>query len=116
MAKELPILIIFFLVQNIWSQQIFETTAEYNADFTVFVVDRDYKADLLVFKVDRDYKTKGNSGLWYFTNADYKADVRVFFVDRDYKADLKIFFVDRDYKAGWRNEKLKSELSIPIKK
>ncbi len=115
-AKKFPILIVMLLlIQNLSAQRIFEVTAEYNADFNVFVVDREYKADLLVHKVDRDYKAKGNSGLWYFTDAEYKADVLIFYVDRDYKADLKIFFVDRDYRAGWRNEKLRSVLSIPIK-
>ena len=116
MIKKFPILIVMlFLIQNIWAQRIFEAKAEYNADYNVFVVDRDYKADLLVYKVDRDYKAKGNVGLWYFTDAEYNADVKVFFVDRDYKSDLKIYFVDRDYRAGWRNEKKRSELNIPIR-
>lgn len=97
----LPILM-FFFIQSLSAQRIFETTAEYNADFNVFVVDRDYKADLLVHKVDRDYKAKGNRGLWYFT-------------DMEYRADVKVFFVDRDYRAGWRNENKRSELSIPIR-
>ncbi len=110
----LPIFM-FFLIESLSAQRIFETTAEYNADFKVFVVDREYKADLLVYKVDKDYKAKGNAGLWYFTDMAYNADIKVFFVDRDYKSDLKIFFVDRDYRAGWRNEKIRNQLSIPIK-
>ncbi|WP_231562619.1 DUF6150 family protein [Muricauda sp. MAR_2010_75] len=115
MKKILTLTIVLFLFQNLRAQRIFEVKAEYNADFNIFVVDRDYKADLLVFKVDRDYKAKDNAGLWYFTDLEYNADVKVFFVDRDYKSDLKIFFVDRDYRAGWRNEKIRSKLSIPIK-
>ncbi|MFD2099400.1 DUF6150 family protein [Flagellimonas iocasae] len=107
--------LLFFLIQSLCAQNVFNSTAEHNADFKVFVVDREYKADLLVFKVDRAYKAKDNVGLWYFTDAEYKADISLFFVDRDYKSDLKIFYVDREYKAGWRNENKKSELNIPTR-
>ena len=86
---------LFFLhnLLDSFSQSVFSTDYNYQADVKVFVTKYKYNADLLIFKVKEKYQASGNSGLWYFSNV-IKSDKKIFFVKYDYQADLKIFFVD----------------------
>ena len=74
---------------NSFSQKIYKTDYEYQADIKVYIVDYDYQADLCVHFVDYGYQAD-KDGLWFMT-------------DYDYQADKKVFFVDYEYQAGWKN-------------
>ena len=87
-----------------YSQKIYSSQYEYQADVKVFVVDYMYQADLKVFKVEHEYQTKGNIGLWFFIDNSYKSDKKIYFVDYEYQADLKIYMVKYGYQAGWKNK------------
>lgn len=94
---------------EVYSQKVYSTKDEYQADIKVFVVDKEYQDDLIVFKTDKDYRAKAseNKGIWFFTDKDYRADKKIFFVDREYRADLNIFFTDKESRAGWKDNSKK---------
>ena len=102
------IFLFFFLIISFdsFSQSVYSTDYNYQAEINVFVTKYKYSADLLVFKVKEKYQAKENSGLWYFSNIT-QSDKKIFFVKYDYQADLKIFFVDYKYQAGWVKNKYK---------
>ena len=81
---------------EVYSQKVYSTKDEYQADIKVFVVDKEYQADLIVFKTDKDYRAKAseNKGIWFFT-------------DKEYRADLNIFFTDKESRAGWKDNSKK---------
>ena len=57
---------LFFIPSIVFSQKIFTTDYQSQADIKVFVVDYESQSDLKVFKVDYQSQSKGNEGLWYF--------------------------------------------------
>ncbi len=103
MKFNIYIIFIFFSFSG-YSQKIYSSQYEYQADVKVFVVDEMYQADLKVFKVKHEYQTKGNIGLWFFTDNSYESDKKIYFVDYEYQADLKIYMVKYSYQAGWKNK------------
>ena len=60
------VLLFTFYSFDSFSQKIYSSQYEYQADLKVFVVDYEYQSDLKVFKVEKDYQSKGNIGLWFF--------------------------------------------------
>ena len=91
----------------LFSQKIFTTEYQPQADIKVFVVDYESKADLKVFKVDYQSQSKGNEGLWYFVQYRSISDKKIHFVDYPSQSDLKIYFVKYKSQSGWRNNSKK---------
>ena len=78
MKKAIFIFIIFLYCSfNTFSQSIFKTDYEYQADISVFVVAYEYQADLCVYLVDYEYQAD-EDGLWFMVKYDYQADKKIF--------------------------------------
>ena len=89
-----------------FSQAVFSTDYNSQAEVKVYVVDYASQADLKVFKVDHPSQAKDNKGLWYFVEYKSHSDKTIFFVEYPSQADLLIYFVDYKSQAGWSDKKL----------
>ena len=57
-----------------YSQKIFSSEYESQADVNVFVVDYESQCDLKVYKVDYESQAHGNEGSWFFVQNDFLSD------------------------------------------
>lgn len=73
---------IFFLFsyQAIFSQVMYVTDREYDADYIVQIVEQPYSADLFVYQTDRVYDARqsNNDGIWFITNRENEADYNIY--------------------------------------
>jgi hypothetical protein len=102
MYKYLFSLVIVLYFTNTFSQTIYTTDYESQADVTVYVVDYESQCDLKVHKVDYESQAGNNDGTWFFVEYESQADKKIYFVNYESQADLKIYFVDYESQAGWR--------------
>jgi hypothetical protein len=104
MINKILVLVFFSVTMQAFSQNIYSTQYESQADLSIFVVDYEGQCDLKVYKVDYSSQAEKNKGLWYFVDYESQADKKIFFVDYEGQADLNIFFVDYASQAGWRDK------------
>lgn len=98
---------VILLPSIVFSQKVFTTDYQSQADIKVFVVDYESQSDLKVFKIDYQSQSKGNQGLWYFVKYSSQSDKKIYFVDYPSQSDLKIYIVKYKSQSGWRNNSKK---------
>lgn len=89
--KNIIFSILFALISNfVWSQKVFITQYEYQADVIVQFVNQRYQANMVVEMVQCPYQA-----------GFYNAKAHWCFVQYAYQADIKIFITDYAYRANW---------------
>jgi hypothetical protein len=89
--KNIIFSILFALISNfVWSQKVFITQYEYQADVVVHLVNQRYQANMVVETVQYPYQA-----------GFYNAKAHWCFVQYAYQADIKIFITNYAYRANW---------------
>jgi hypothetical protein len=93
--KNIIFSILFFLTSNFaWSQKIFVTQYEYQADVVVCFVNQRYQANMVAEIVQYPYQAGFHNGKahWCFVQYAYQADIKVFITNYAYQADWLVYF------------------------
>lgn len=95
------IFIILFLLLGFtsYSQKVFYTTNQKEANYKIFITQNEYDANWIVLKTSWIKNVK--KGIWFEVKYKNEADIIVFVVAEKYLADKVVFFTEYESKIKY---------------